>query len=84
MRRFLRLQPIGDVCPLRVVSGRNQGRQTARSGPSKTESDVIFRLVLIVVIALLGIGGRWLFRQRSPEEIYAAREKLKRLRKRDR
>lgn len=48
------------------------------------ENDVILVIGLIVVIALLGMGGRWLFRQRDPEEIYAAREKLKRFRKKDR
>lgn len=35
----------------------------------------------IIVFALIGIGSRWLFRQRDPRDIEAAREKLKRLRK---
>lgn len=35
----------------------------------------------IIVFALIGIGARWLFRQRDPGDIQAAREKLKRLRK---
>lgn len=35
----------------------------------------------IMVLALIGIGARWLFRQRDPGDIHAARETLKRLRK---
>jgi len=35
----------------------------------------------IIVFALIGIGARWLFRQRDPSEIHTARDKLKRLRK---
>jgi hypothetical protein len=37
--------------------------------------------VLVVLAILVGMGVRWLFRQRDPSEIAAAREKLKRLRK---
>jgi len=35
----------------------------------------------ILVFAMIGIGARWLFRQRDPDEIHAAREKLKRIRR---
>jgi hypothetical protein len=35
----------------------------------------------IAVLAFIGIGARWLFRQRDPGEIYAAREKIRRARK---
>jgi len=38
-------------------------------------------LVGILVFALIGIGARWLFRQRDPDEIHAAREKLRRMRR---
>jgi len=38
-------------------------------------------LGLIVLLALIGASARWLFRQRDPDEIRAAREKLKRFRK---
>jgi hypothetical protein len=38
-------------------------------------------LLGIAVLALVGIGARWLFRQRDPSEIYAAREKIRRARK---
>jgi hypothetical protein len=38
-------------------------------------------LIGIAVLALVGIGARWLFRQRDPGEIYAAREKIRHARK---
>ena len=43
---------------------------------------MVLLIVGIIVAALIGFGGRWLFRQRDPREIHAAREKLKRYRKR--
>jgi len=35
----------------------------------------------IAVLTLIVIGALWLFRQRDPSEIYAAREKIRRARK---
>ncbi|MDN4051967.1 hypothetical protein QPK32_02545 [Massilia sp. YIM B02763] len=35
----------------------------------------------IVVAILVGLGAHWLFRQRDPRDIAAARERMKRLRK---
>lgn len=35
----------------------------------------------IVVAILIGMGAHWLFRQRDPRDIEAARERMKRLRK---
>ena len=45
------------------------------------ETGMIFFIIGIVVVAAIGFGGRWLFRQRDPGDIVAAREKLKRYRK---
>ena len=40
-------------------------------------------LILYGVVAaiLVGLGARWLFRQRDPRDIEAARERMRRLRK---
>jgi hypothetical protein len=35
----------------------------------------------ITVLVILGFGARWLFRQRDPEEIRAARERINALRR---
>lgn len=38
--------------------------------------------VVLVLLALVVLGARWLFRQRTPDEIRAARAWLKRTRNR--
>jgi septation ring formation regulator EzrA len=38
-------------------------------------------LVALLVIIALAVAARWLFRQRSPDEIRAARAKIQNLRK---
>jgi len=38
-------------------------------------------LCVVASVVVLAIGARWLFRQRSPSEIIAAREKLKAIRR---
>jgi putative copper export protein len=40
----------------------------------------LWPFIVVVLILLLAIGVRWLFRQRTPEEMRAAQEKLRRLR----
>jgi septation ring formation regulator EzrA len=40
---------------------------------------VILAIVLVLVVA---VGARWLFRQRNPEEVRAARERLRQWRDR--
>jgi hypothetical protein len=42
---------------------------------------MILIFIGIALLALIGIGARWLFRQRDPNEIYAAREKIRSARK---
>ena len=37
--------------------------------------------LLAILLLLLALGARWIFRQRSPEEMRAAHETLRRLRK---
>lgn len=38
-------------------------------------------IILGAALVALALGGRWLFRQRSPEELIAAREKLRALKR---
>ena len=40
----------------------------------------LWLLLVAIAVLLLVLGARWLFRQRSPEEMRVAREKLKHLR----
>jgi hypothetical protein len=50
----------------------------------KLETEVILVIFGIIAAVLIGCGAYWLFRQRDPGEIYAAREKLERFRKKKR
>jgi len=38
-----------------------------------------FAVALIVLVVVVGLAARWLFRQRDPSEIAAARERIKAL-----
>ena len=38
-------------------------------------------LVFVVLLVILGLGARWLFRQRDPSEIRVAREWINALRR---
>lgn len=37
-------------------------------------------VAVAIVVALIGLGARWLFQERSPDEIRAARERLRKIR----
>jgi putative copper export protein len=39
-------------------------------------------VIVVVVVVLLALGGRWLLRERTPDEIRAARERLRKIRRR--
>jgi hypothetical protein len=42
----------------------------------------LWMLITLLLLIALAFGANWLFRQRSPEEIIAARERLRRWKRR--